>query len=119
MTAIPKPLSSLQVNQFFNVLASSGVNTIVSIVQWQDPNFANRIFVMVNFDVINGSSFLFLSIKAKTMGELYKALNYKINESNNKAVSVYQTLDPAPSNVQPPTNVQPIIYNRTDNLPST
>jgi hypothetical protein len=42
-------LSTSQVNQFFSVLASSGINTIVSVVQWQDPNFANRIFVMVNF----------------------------------------------------------------------
>jgi hypothetical protein len=79
MTVMPSSLSSSQVNQFFSVLASSGVNTIVSIVQWQDPNYANRIFVMVNFDIINGSSFLFLSIKAKTMGNLYAALGYKLN----------------------------------------
>jgi hypothetical protein len=119
MTVMPSSLSSSQVNQFFSVLASSGVNTIVSIVQWQDPNYQNRIFVMVNFDAINGSSFLFLSIKAKIMGNLYAALGYKLNESNYKAVSVYQTLGPAPSTIQPPANVQPIIYNRTDNLPST
>ena len=79
MTVMPSSLSSSQVNQFFSVLASSGVNTIVSVVQWQDPNYANRIFVMVNFDIINGSSFLFLSIKAKTMGNLYATLGYKLN----------------------------------------
>jgi len=116
---MPNSLSATQINQFFSVLTSSGVNNIVTIAQWQDPNYRNRIFVIVNFDAINGSSFLFLSIKASIMGNSYAALGYKINESNYKAVSVYQTMSPAPSTIQVPSSVQPIPYNRSNNVPSS
>ncbi len=79
LPVMPSTLTQDQRNNFFIVKQSNFVNTIVSITQWVPDINAKRVFVMVNFASIEGSSFLFLSVNASVMGSAYAALGYLVN----------------------------------------
>ncbi len=109
---MPSTISQDEMGRFFNVKQSNTVNQIVSVTQWVPDINARRVFVMVNFDYIEGSAFLFLSVNALAMAQAYANLGYSVNEKSYKAVSVYQTMDDAPASIQVPISAVPISYTQ-------
>ena len=107
---MPSTLTQDQISNFFIVKQSNTVNTIVSVTQWIPDISARRVFVMVNFASIVGSSFLFLSVSNTVMGTSYAQLGYSVNEKAYKAVSVYQTMIDAPSSIQIPISAVAVPY---------
>jgi hypothetical protein len=89
---IPSDLTQDQKSRFFSVKQSNLVNTIVSVTQWLPDTTSNKVFVMINYGSIDGSSFLFLSVNSGVMSSSYAAKGYFINDKSYKAVSVYQTM---------------------------
>lgn len=47
---IPSDLTQDQKSRFFNVKQSNYVNTISSVTQWVSDSYANKVFVMVNYE---------------------------------------------------------------------
>lgn len=103
LPAVPVPLLPSQEQKFFKVLQSSTTNRITSVTQWQDNSYTKRMWVAVNYENISGSSFLFFSVNSEVLAGAYNLLGYYINDKYYKAVSVYTTVEDAPTSVQVPS----------------
>ncbi len=110
LPAIPPNLTQNQRNRFFDVKQSNSVNTIVSVTQWVPDNLSNKVFVMVNYASIDGSTFLFLSVNARVMSSPYVPLGYFLNDKSYRAVSVFQTMEDAPASIQVPISAVAVPY---------
>lgn len=64
----------------------------MSVTQWILDGVPNRVFVMVNYDSIDGSEFLFLNVNSKVMSGAYANLGYFINDKAYKAVNVFKDM---------------------------